>query len=167
MIQVSVTGALPDMNPDWGTVMDEASTIMLEGVEEIMRQGGPRELKWPPLRSGEPSRLYESGTLVGGLSKRHDEDSAEAGVYGVPYARYVQEGGHPHVTERSKRYFWARYKDTKDPKWKYMALQRVGTVMNIPPRPFVVWTMEMIEAVTKKIGQAIIETTSGHKYKIG
>ena len=40
------------------------------------------------------------------------------------------------VTARMKKFFWYKYKATRDDAWKWMALMKVGTKITIPQRQF-------------------------------
>lgn len=55
----------------------------------------------------------------------------------VPYASIHNEGGKITVTARMKRFFWYKYKQTKDEMWKRLALMKVGKTMTIPQRQFI------------------------------
>ena len=68
----------------------------------------------------------------------------------VPYASIHNEGGKITVTARMKRFFWYKYKQTKDEMWKRLALMKVGKTMTIPQRQFVgdgKRTQELIKGV--------------------
>lgn len=55
----------------------------------------------------------------------------------VPYASIHNEGGKITVTAKMKRFFWYKYKITKDEMWKRMALMKVGKVITIQQRQFI------------------------------
>lgn len=55
----------------------------------------------------------------------------------LPYAALHNEGGQITVTGKMKRFFWAKFKETGEVGWKYMALMPVGRVLNIPERRFI------------------------------
>ena len=55
----------------------------------------------------------------------------------VPYASIHNEGGKITVTAKMKRFFWYKYKITKDEMWKRMALTKVGKVITMPQRQFI------------------------------
>lgn len=55
----------------------------------------------------------------------------------LPYTTLHNEGGKITVTAKMKRFFWAKYKETKDESWKRMALMEVGKVITMPERRFI------------------------------
>ena len=68
----------------------------------------------------------------------------------VPYASIHNEGGKITVTAKMKRFFWYKYKITKDEMWKRMALMTVGKVITMPQRQFIgdgKHTQEIIKGV--------------------
>lgn len=94
--------------------------------------------KWKP-RAHE----YRRGTLlmVSGAMRRSTQ--GEVSGDGVrftsaePYTTLHNEGGKITVTAKMKRFFWAKYKESKDKSWKFMALMKVGKVLTIPQRQFI------------------------------
>ena len=57
----------------------------------------------------------------------------------LPYARIHELGGEtkPRVTKRSRRFFWAKFAETGDPKWKWMALtEKAQFRVKIRARPY-------------------------------
>jgi len=57
----------------------------------------------------------------------------------VPYAEIHEKGGtsHPKITTRSRKFFWAKYFETGDEKWKGMALTNKSFFnIKIPARPY-------------------------------
>ena len=67
-----------------------------------------------------------------------------------PYAAIHNYGGEITVTAKMKRYFWYKYKVTKDNYWKYMALMKVGTTITIPKRQFI-GDHKIVREATKEI----------------
>lgn len=55
----------------------------------------------------------------------------------LAYASVHNEGGRITVTAKMKRFFWYKYKQTKDEGWKRMALMKTGRVITIPQRQFI------------------------------
>ena len=94
--------------------------------------------KWKP-RAHE----YRRGTLlmVSGAMRRSTQ--GEVSGDGVrftsaePYTTLHNEGGKITVTAKMKRFFWAKYKESKDKSWKCMAIMKVGKVLTIPQRQFI------------------------------
>ena len=55
----------------------------------------------------------------------------------LPYTALHNEGGKITVTAKMKRFFRAKYKETKDESWRRMALMKVGKVITMPERRFI------------------------------
>lgn len=55
----------------------------------------------------------------------------------LPYTTLHNEGGKITVTDKMKRFFWHKYKQTNDEAWKRMALMKTGKVMTVPQRQFI------------------------------
>ena len=71
----------------------------------------------------------------------------------LPYANIHNEGGRIPITTRMRGYFWAQYKETKNPLWKALALTK-KTHIDIPKRQFVgvsQYTDEAFDKVAKQI----------------
>lgn len=54
-----------------------------------------------------------------------------------PYTTLHNESGSITVTDKMKRFFWYKYKQTKDEAWKRMALMKTGKVIKMPQRQFI------------------------------
>lgn len=79
-----------------------------------------------------------AGILYGALRKKFGEDSAQVfvdlDVGTVRSYAFIQNFGgttHPTVTEKSRRFFWAKFYETDDPMWKAMALKPLGSKLNV------------------------------------
>ncbi len=55
----------------------------------------------------------------------------------IPYATAHNEGAKITITTRMKKFFWAKYKSTKQDMWKFLALKKVGSVIELPKRRFI------------------------------
>ena len=69
----------------------------------------------------------------------------------MPYARIQNEGGVITVSAKMKRYFWAKFYETKENKWKAMALKPVGSKITIPQRQFIGDHSEVHKVIEKVI----------------
>lgn len=61
-------------------------------------------------------------------------------VIDVPYAAIHEFGGTitVRITDRMRRFFWAKFRETRDEKYKWMALARRQTfTIRIPARPYI------------------------------
>lgn len=80
--------------------------------------------------------LIDTGDLRKSLRAENTDTSVT--IYSdLEYAEIHNEGGRIRVTEKMKKYFWARYAESKEEKWKAMALKKVGSWIEIPERRFV------------------------------
>ena len=96
--------------------------------------------KWKPRAHQYPrgSLLMVSSALR--RSVKGGAETLENGVRfssAVPYASIHNEGGKVTVTARMKKFFWYKYKQTKEEVWKHMALMKVGKVLTMPQRQFI------------------------------
>ena len=53
----------------------------------------------------------------------------------MKYSKIHNEGGTIRITEKMRKFFWAKYYETRDESWKYMALTK-KSVIAIPKRQF-------------------------------
>lgn len=94
--------------------------------------------KWKPrsfpARRG--SLLAVSNKLRGGIESEVIENGVRFSS-SVPYASAHNEGARITVTPRMKKYFWHQYITTKEEVWKFMALKKVGSVIELPQRQFI------------------------------
>lgn len=71
-------------------------------------------------------------------SVQHRYTPFKATVYNdLEYADIHNEGGEIEVTEQMKRFFWAKYYETKIEMYKGLALKDVGDTIKIPKRQFI------------------------------
>ena len=96
--------------------------------------------KWKPRAHNYPrgSLLMVSSALR--RSIKGGAETLENGVRfssAVPYASIHNEGGKITVTAKMKRYFWAKFMQTKDESWRRMALMKAGKVITMPERRFI------------------------------
>lgn len=92
---------------------------------------------WPPRKvNGKGSLLIVTGKLRRSIRSRVDAGSVTWET-SEPYAAIHNYGGKIIVTAKMKRYFWYRFKVTKDDYWKHMALMKVGSKIHIPQRQFI------------------------------
>lgn len=94
--------------------------------------------KWKPRAHNYPrgSLLMVSGAMRRS-TQGHVSGNGVRFSSALPYANLHNEGGKIIVTPKMKRFFWYKYKHTKDEAWKYMALMKVGKVITMPERRFI------------------------------
>lgn len=71
------------------------------------------------------------------------------------YADIHNEGGTIQVTERMRRFFWARYYETKAEMFKFLALKPIGSYIKIPRRQFIGNSAELRHRVESIINNEI------------
>lgn len=120
---------------------------------------------------------------TGGLRKSIHSKSTDSSITfysDLPYASIHNEGGEIAVTDRMKRFFWAKYHEstgafgrkkngerrndkrtiqlsTEAEFWKHMALMKVGKTIKIPRRQFLGYSPEVEKAVTEIIEENLTE----------
>lgn len=124
--------------------IDRIANRILDGLETELKksiqlnfesQGRPE--KWPgkyiddgrAILTGKTARLQAQFTV----EKREDPYRITL-ASALPYSKIQQEGGEIFITPKMRRFFWYQFKETKDDKWKYLALKK-GPI-KIPARPF-------------------------------
>lgn len=94
--------------------------------------------KWKPR-----AHDYNRGSLLIVSSAMRRSAQGQVSSNGVrfssslPYTALHNEGGKITVTAKMKRFFWAKYKETKDESWRRIALMKVGKVITMPERRFI------------------------------
>lgn len=121
---------------DYNEVLSKAlKTIGIELKEEFDKNFENKSFfgkKWPPSDNG----LVKTGDLRKSLRVQTSNSSVSI-ISDVEYADIHNEGGKIQVTEKMKKFFWAKYKETKSEKYKALALKKVGSYIIIPERRFV------------------------------
>ena len=91
---------------------------------------------WPPRKmNGRGSLLMVTGRLRRSIRSQVTSDSV-VWETSERYAAIHNYGGTIRVTAKMKKFFWYKYKVTKDDAWKWMALMKVGSQIVIPQRQF-------------------------------
>lgn len=131
-----------------------------------------------PTRPG-GSILIDTGKLRRSIHSRSTDNSITF-YSDLPYAEIHNDGGEITVTEKMKRFFWAKYYATtgsfgrkkngelrKDKRtiqlsgeaefWKHMALMRVGSKITIPRRQFLGYSPEVEKAVREIVEENLEE----------
>lgn len=99
-----------------------------------------------PIR-GDGHILVASGDLRRSVQSRSDASSITF-FSTSPYAAIHNEGGEIKVTAKMKRFFWAKYYESKNEFWRAMALMKVGKTIKIPKRQFLGMAPEVEKTVT-------------------
>lgn len=127
-----------DANKLKADILEDMRVELSDEFDRNFERKGFFSDKWKP-RAHE----YRRGSLlmVSGAMRRSTQ--GEVSGNGVrftsaePYTSIHNEGGQITVTAKMKRFFWAKYKETGDESWKFMALMKVGKVLTIPQRQFI------------------------------
>ena len=98
---------------------------------------GAMEIVWQAQQNIMAQGLHESGDLHGsGRTKKINQYRVDV-VFGgkdVPHAAVHEYGlDRQVITDLQRRFFWAKYAETKDDMWKALALSRT---YSIPARPY-------------------------------
>ena len=98
---------------------------------------GAQEIVWQAQQNMMAQGLYESGGLYdSGRTKKINQYRVDV-VFGskeIPYAAVHEYGlDRQVITDLQRRFFWARYAETKDDMWKALALSKT---YSIPARPY-------------------------------
>ena len=111
---------------------------------------------WPPRKiNSKGSILMVTGKLRRSIRSRVDADSVTWET-SETYAAIHNFGGYITVTSKMKRFFWYKYKSTKDDAWKHMALMKVGSKIHIPQRRFIGEHPEVVKRANEIIRRNIV-----------
>ena len=119
-------------------IPEDMRVELSEEFDQSFERKGFFSDKWKPR-----AHQYPRGSLLVVSSAMRRSTQGEVSGNGVrftsaePYTTLHNEGGTITVTARMKRFFWYKYKQTKDEAWKRMALMKTGKVINIPQRQFI------------------------------
>lgn len=142
---------IKDMQSEWRAFMSRAPHIVGQEAVNFFKESFEKQgftdtgfTPWEPRKTETPQtsgKKILSGVPL--LSGSIHEVSANATTVtigtDVPYAQIHNEGGDINVpvTEKSKKYFWAMYARTKNPKYKAMAMtKKTAFNVSMPKRQF-------------------------------
>ena len=124
------------------------SVEMEEFAKENFRQGGFVDNGLTPwkrtlrqtLGTGEDAMrtplLSRERNLMNSVQHRYTPYKATV-FNDLEYADIHNQGGRIQVTERMRKFFWAKFYETKSEMYKMLALKPVGSYINIPKRQFI------------------------------
>lgn len=119
-------------------ILDDMRVELSDEFDRNFERKGFFSDKWKPR-----AHQYPRGSLLVVSSAMRRSAQGEVSGDGVrftsamPYTSLHNEGGTITVTAKMKRFFWYKYKQTKDEAWKRMALMKVGKVIVMPERRFI------------------------------
>ncbi len=115
--------------------------------------------------------LNDTGNLVDSIKIiSRSQNSVNVGIRAseIPYAELHQQGGKIPVTDKMRKFFWAKYYQHASPVgrtrgkrsasisqeadfWKAMALKRKNSIITIPKRQFMDATLDLEKAILRTI----------------
>lgn len=150
------------------TIPLKVSVAMEEHVKDNFRAGGFMNNGLQPWKStirqseasGEDALrtplLSRNRNLMN--ATKHRYTPYKATVYNdAPYASIHNEGGTIPVTASMKRFFWAKYYQTKLLLFKHLAFMPVGSLITIPKRTFMGDSFELQQQVREIIDNELIK----------
>jgi len=97
-------------------------------------QKGAMEIVWQAKQNVMSQGLHETGDLWSSIEARKVNQFTVAVRVGVEYAATHEYGLEKQtITPRQRRFFWAKFAETKDDMWKALAL---STTYTISARPY-------------------------------
>lgn len=114
-------------------------TIEIEGKKSIqlnfVQQGRP---KWAPkkIQDGRAILTGKTARLQSQINVFTNDVSNTVTIgSNLSYSRIQNEGGDIRITDKMRKFFWAKFKETKNDAWRRMALTKKQSI-HIPARPF-------------------------------
>ena len=152
------------MNDLITSILRDLQVELSDEFDRNFQRGAFFNEAWPAKRSGGPSHLVQTGKL------RRSIQSVITGnrlrfTSSEPYAAIHNEGGEITVTERMKKYFWAKFKQTGQQHWKYLALVKTGSKITIPKRQFLGSSPEVERAIERVIDDNVRDYLSNLNFK--
>ena len=150
MIKTEITGHLPHFNTDFTSAMQRIVERMYSDNLHGFDSSGYGT--WENTRDGHASDLGgREGKIASSMKKEFNKDSATlSAMYTIH-----QRGGLMKVTDKMRGYFWARYYETHEDKWKWMALNRSG-IMSFPVRTYLTVRAGLMQYAKEQLRGAAI-----------
>lgn len=150
---------MSDVSGNIKTKLEEFKNKILKVVEReavksvklnFQQQGRPQKWK-PKIIPDGKKNLSGKGDLFSSISSSIDFSNGVVTVkFGTNYAQIHNAGGRIPVTPKMRKFFWAKYYETKKEVWRNMALNKKGYV-EIPKREFALLTDEDIKRMIANI----------------
>ena len=127
-----------DANKLKADILEDMRVELSDEFDRNFERKGFFSDKWKPR-----AQDYGRGSLlmVSGAMRRSTQGEVSGNgvrfTSSMPYTALHNEGGKIKVTAKMRKFFWHKYKQTKVEGWKYMALMKIGSVINIPQRRFI------------------------------
>jgi phage gpG-like protein len=153
---LNIDELVPPDNPS--PLMARIAALLKASIRKNFDDGG-RPAKWKPLRGEARKPLKKSGALQDSLITYATENTAAVTAgENLPYnyGWTHETGALIPVTAASRRFFWMKWYETQDPKWKWMALSKQNT-FSITARPFMMFQVDDIEKIEALVGSFYID----------
>jgi phage gpG-like protein len=125
MIDIKITGTLPKINTNLKESMTKVRDVLLEEIYGRFDTSGYGT--WSETRQGMMSTLRGIKNTVSGTS---GDNWAEVSAKNTIH----QRGGLMAQTPKMRRFFWAKWYQTLEERWKWMAISRMA--MFFPERKY-------------------------------
>ena len=159
MIDVQIIGEIPKAEVTVKKTMPIVEQLLGRSIDRNFEAGG-RPL-WVQRRTdstGDPLRA--TGALRRSKYTSHGANTAMVSVgKNLPYARIQREGGTitVPVTKKMRGFFWAKWYETGETKWRNMALTtRSVFVIHIPAREYMNIPPDELQEILEVIGEGLI-----------
>ena len=127
---------------------------LLDEFDKNFSRGGFFSKPWPKRRDGSNTHINNTGRLRRSITARIAGHSVIF-TSSEPYAAIHNYGGTITVTEKMKKFFWAKYKQTKQERYKHLALMKTGAKIRILQRQFIGNSPEVTKAVEDIVRSAM------------
>ena len=142
------------------TLANDLAVIMEAETNNAFRSKQWNGKPWPPVKTpvSRGSLMIRSGALRRSIRFTTQGNTVHI-TSSLPYAAIHHHGGTITMprTPKMRRFAWAMFYKTKDPKYKAMALTTKPTLsITIPPRPFVGITPITTNALNQALKQYLL-----------
>lgn len=113
-------------------------------IQNNFKTAGNGEWKKKYIDDGRAILTGKTGLLKGTTTVEPDFNTMTLTAgNSVSYGEINQTGGKLPVTEKMRKYFWKQFKETKNEKWKRLALMKKNYII-IPARPYITITDNLL-----------------------
>ena len=137
-------------------ILSDIRVELLDEFDKNFERKGFFGNPWPPrkFQNNRGSLLMQSGKLRRSIKAAREGDGIRF-TSSEPYSAIHNEGGRIRVTDKMRKFFWAKYAETKDEQWKWLALKKVGSTLTIPERRFIGDAPEVKKIVEDRIAENV------------
>lgn len=154
-----------DLNKFLQNVIQDIKVDLSDEFDRNFERKAFFDEKWPATKFHNRigSLMMRKGNLRNSINAKV-EGNQIVFTSSMPYANIHNNGGELTITDKMKRYFWAKHLEAKKAKahteaeqWKAMALKKVGSKITIPQRQFIGYHTKVKESVEKIVNKNIEE----------